>query len=301
MSRIRLGVNPIMWSNDDLPTLGSENSLEQCLSEAREAGFQGIELGHKFPRDPDVLKALLARYDMELIAGWYGGRLLDRSVDEEWDALQDHLALLQANDSQVFIYAEVSGCVHGVRGQPLEARLRLQEDAFDDFGRRLTDLAERLQARGMSFAYHQHMGTVVQTIDELHLLMKSTADVVGLTLDTGHLVFAGGDPESVIRTYGHRVNHVHLKDVRRTVVRAAFQGPSSYLDAIVDGVFTVPGDGDLQFEGAVSALCAAKYEGWWVIEADQDPALANPGTFARLGADHVTTVLDKALAEQNLA
>lgn len=287
-----LGINPVVWTNDDLPTLGDENSLERCLREARAAGYAGIELGHKFPRDPEVLAELLGRHRMRLVSGWYGGRLLERSVEAELSAAEEQVELLIALGCTVFIYAEVAGCVHGVRGQPLEARRRLDPSELERFGKGLSGFAEALGRRGLLLAYHHHMGTVVQTRLELEGLLEHTSDAVGLTLDTGHLAFAGADPASVTRRWGHRVRHVHLKDVRRTVLQAASRQPCSYLDAIVDGVFTVPGDGDLDFGPVLRALAEAGYDGWLVVEADQDPSVAEPALFAKMGRDHVAEVAE---------
>lgn len=287
---LRIGVNPVVWSNDDLPVLGDRNSLERCLREAREAGYAGVELGHKFPRDPADLRPLLDRHGLALVSGWYGGRLLERSPEAELDAAAAQVGLLEAMGCDVFIYAEAAGCVHGVRGRPLEARRRLDRSELAAFGGALTAFAEGLKARGLLLAYHHHMGTVIQTMEELEALIACTGDDVGLTLDTGHVAFAGGDPGLVARRFLARIRHVHLKDVRRTVIAAAESGPSSYLDAIVDGVFTVPGDGDLDFAPVLSALRDGGYAGWLVVEADQDPTYAEPLRFARMGHAHVRAV-----------
>ncbi len=287
MSELRIGVNPVIWTNDDLPCLGGHISVDRCLSEARAAGYAGIELGHKLPRDAALLRALLEAHDLELIGGWYGGRLLDRSVEEELVAAGPQLELLAELGSGVLVYAEVTGGVQGDRKLGIEARRRLGESEWGPFGRRLTAFAERARARGVSLAYHQHMGTVVETAEELDALVEATGDVVGLTLDTGHIAFSGAEPAAVVARLGSRIRHVHLKDVRKSVLSAVAQGPASYLDAIVDGVFTVPGDGDLDFSLVLAALRDVHYGGWLVVEADQDPAIAEPALFARKGADHV--------------
>lgn len=290
---LRLGVNPVVWTNDDLPALGDDISLERCLSEARAAGYAGIELGHKFPRDAHLLRGLLGAHGLVLVSGWYGGRILERGARGELAAAEEQIELLRSLGSSVLIYAEVSGCVHGARGRPIEARRHLERQDLEALGQELNAFAEGLSERGLELAYHHHMGTVIQTMDELERLLEVTGESVGLCLDTGHIAFAGGVPEEVARRFGARVRHVHLKDVRRNVVRAAASGPSSYLDAIVGGVFTVPGDGDLDFVPVLEALRDGGYAGWLVVEADQDPRLAEPARFARMGAAHV-----RRLAEQ---
>jgi inosose dehydratase len=285
---VRLGISPIGWSNDDLPELGGDTPLETCLAEARLAGFEGIELGNKFPRDPAVLRPILERQGLSLISGWYSGRLLARSVTEEWAAIEAHRALLVAMGCAVLVYAETSGSIAGDRCRPLSSRLRLGDDDWHDFGGRLTELAERLLQCGIRLAYHHHVGTVVESEAEIDRLMAVTGDSVGLLLDTGHLAFAGADPTILARRYGHRIAHVHCKDVRRDILASVRAGDASFLDAVLDGVFTVPGDGCIDFGGVLAALAVADYSGWLVVEAEQDPAKAPPLAYARLGFGHLS-------------
>jgi len=280
---VRLGISPIGWSNDDLPALGGATPLETCLAEACRAGFAGIELGHKFPRDPAVLRPILERHRLTLISGWYSGRLLDRAVDEEMAAIEGHLALLAAMGCAVLVYAETSGSIAGDRHRPLSGRPRLGDGEWRDFADRLTELAEHVARRGIRLAYHHHMGTVVESEAEIDRLMMATGRSVGLLLDTGHLAFAGGDPVAVVRRHGSRINHVHCKDVRRDVLARARTDDTSFLDAVLDGVFTVPGDGAIDFAGVCNALAVADYHGWLVVEAEQDPEKAPPLVYARIG------------------
>ncbi len=280
---VRLGVSPIGWSNDDLPELGGDTKLETCLAEARQAGFAGIELGNKFPRDAALLRPVLQRHKLSLISGWHSGRLLERSVDEELAAIEAHLALLVAMGCAVLVYAETSGSIAGDRHRPLSDRPKLCDGEWGDFAGRLTELAEHLSRRGIRLAYHHHMGTVVQSEAEIDRLMAATGASVGLLLDTGHLAFAAGDPVTLARRHGHRINHVHCKDVRRDVLARVRAADTSFLDAVLDGVFTVPGDGAIDFIGVCAALAAAGYRGWLVVEAEQDPAKAPPLAYARLG------------------
>ena len=191
---VRLGISPIGWSNDDLPELGGDIPLDTCLAEAHAAGFEGIELGHKFPRDPALLQSLLAYHQLRLVSGWYSGRLLERSVGEELEAVEPHRALLAAMGGTVLVYAETSGGIAGDRTRPLSSRPSLPEGGWREFGIRLTELADRLAERGLRLAYHHHMGTVVETPAEIDRLMAATGGSVGLLLDTGHLAFAGCRP-----------------------------------------------------------------------------------------------------------
>jgi inosose dehydratase len=291
---VRFGVSPIAWSNDDLPELGGATPLENCLAEAREAGFTGIELGHKFPREAPALRRVLERHQLALVSGWYSGRLLDRSVEDELVAVASHADLLAAMGCEVLVYAETTGGVAGDRNRPLSSRPRLADRDWPEFGARLTDLAGHLAHRGLRLAYHHHMGTVVESADEISRLMASTGDSVGLLLDTGHLAFAGAEPAVVARQHGHRICHVHCKDVRPDVVTNVRHRGVSFLDAVVNGVFTVPGDGAIDFDQVMAVLASAGYSGWLVVEAEQDPEKAPPLAYARAGLLHLRAAAARA-------
>ena len=282
-ARVQIGINPLTWSNDDLPSLGSNISLATCLTEAREAGYAGVELGNKFPRDPAVLGPILARHELKLVSGWYSLQLLERDDGAEFEAMRAHFDLLQALGSNVMVVAEVSGCVHGDQRARLSSRPQLTDEQWATFTGRLTSLARRMRERGMRLAYHHHMGTVVQSGEDVDRLMQQTGPEVELLLDTGHLTFAGADPLRVARSYGARVAHVHCKDVRAQVLARALNRDSSFLDAVLDGVYTVPGDGCVDYAGVLGALAAAGYAGWLVVEAEQDPTVAPPRQNAERG------------------
>ena len=206
---VRLGISPIGWSNDDLPELGGDTPLDTCLAEARLAGYDGIELGHKFPRDPAILRPILERFGLALISGWYSGRLLERSVGDEIAAIEAHCTLLVAMGCRVLVYAETSGSIAGDQRRALSSRPRLDNRNWHDFGARLTELADHLSGRGIGLVYHHHMGTVVESDAEIDHLMAVTGDQVGLLVDTGHAAYAGADSASLVRRYRDRVRHVH--------------------------------------------------------------------------------------------
>ncbi|MGH7050003.1 MAG: myo-inosose-2 dehydratase [Acetobacteraceae bacterium] len=284
---IRIGTNPIAWSNDDLPELGGETPLETCLAEARQAGFTGIEKGNKFPSDPDALKAVLARHGLVLVSGWYGAELRTRSVEAEIVAMRPHFELLRALGSSVMVFAETSGTVQGQRDVPVAERPRMSEAEWPVFLDRLAALGEWMADRGVRIAFHPHMGTVIENADEVDRLLAGTPPSVGLLLDTGHLEFAGEDPARAAERWARRVNHVHAKDVRREVLARARRERMSFLDAVVAGVFTVPGDGMLDFAAALAPVAKAGYAGWLIVEAEQDPAKAPPLSYARNGYVHL--------------
>jgi len=291
---VRIGINPITWSNDDLPELGGETPLETCLAEARQAGYAGIELGNKFPRESAALRPILDRHGLALISGWYSGRLLERTAAEEIRAVEAHLRLLSDLGCAVVVFAETTGSVAGERGTPVSGRPRMTEAQWPVFAERLTTVADHLAKRGVRMAYHHHMGTVVETEAEIDRLMRSTGESVGLLLDTGHLTYAGADPAAVAKRQVARINHVHCKDVRPTLLAAVRKGDRSFLDAVVEGVFTVPGDGAVDFASVLSVLKGARYQGWLVVEAEQDPAKAHPLTYARMGYDYLSGAAHRA-------
>jgi inosose dehydratase len=291
---IRLGINPLTWTNDDMPKLGAETPLEVCLAEARQAGFAGVELGQKFPRDAATLAPILARHDLALASGWYGSRLLERDVDTEIAAAEPHIALLLALGCTAMVHAEVTGSVHGARATPLSRRPRLSDAQWAVLAPRLSEMGRRLAARGLALAYHHHMGTVIETAAEIDRLMAETGPEVGLLLDTGHLSFAGGDPAAAARRHGARVVHVHCKDVRAAVLQDVRARDTSFLEAVLAGVFTVPGDGCVDYPSVLSPLAARGYAGWLVVEAEQDPAKAHPLTYARMGHDNVARLAQAA-------
>lgn len=280
---IRFGVSPIAWVNDDMPELGGGTPLETVLREAHEIGFEGIELGGIFPREPNALKAALAPHDLDLVGGWYSGSLLVQDAVAEIAALQPHLSLLKAMGSTVFVFAETSNAVHGNRGVPLEGTPRLKSGDWAEFGKRMSDVSDYIAGEGLKFAYHHHLGTVVENQADMDAFIAATSPSVGFTLDTGHAALGGVKSLDVIERHPDRIAHVHCKDVRGPVHAEARRTGKSFLDGVLAGMFTVPGDGGIDFGAVMRALKAMDYSGWIIIEAEQDPALANPREYGELG------------------
>ena len=280
---VRIGTNPIAWSNDDMRELGGGISLETCLTQARAAGFEGIELGHKFPRTSAALRPILEKYEIGLIGGWYSTGLLMRSVSDEIKAAAGHMALLRDMGCSVFIMAETTNAVHGTRAVPVSQRPVLAAADWAEFGKRMSAFSAWLRDQNFTPAYHHHMGTVVETHEEIDRFMDLAGESAGLLLDTGHAAFAGADPAGLARAYAPHITHVHCKDIRLSVRAAALERDASFLGAVVDGVFTVPGDGDVDFGAVLAEMSTAGYTGWLVVEAEQDPEKADPEAYARLG------------------
>ena len=281
---LRIGINPISWSNDDLPSLGGEVPLATALSQGRAIGYEGFELGNKFPKDPKALGQALAEHDLALVSGWYSGELARRSVDEEIGAAQDHLEKLARNGAGVMVYGEVADAIQG-KPVALARRPRfVRPEAWAQYGERITAFAEHaLSVHGIRLAYHHHMGAYVQSPQDVDALMANTGEAVGLLFDSGHCVFGGGTPAAMLDRHFSRICHVHFKDVRPAVVAMAHNRGWSFLESVLNGAFTVPGDGGIDFAPLLTRLRIGDYRGWIVVEAEQDPVVAPSYAFAEKG------------------
>jgi inosose dehydratase len=297
MMAIRLGANPIGWSNDDLQEIGGETPLETCLAEAKEAGFEGMELGNKFPRQAQALKSALAPFGLSCIGGWHSIELLNRSAKDEFDLAQPHRDLLKAMGTSVFIVAETSNAIHGDRGKPLSQRPIMKSGDWASYGAKITEFAELLAAEGFKLCYHHHMGTIVQSLDDIDAFMAHTKPPANLLLDTGHATWGGADPADLARRYKARITHVHCKDVRKKQMDEAIAGDWSFLDSILGkgadlGVYTVPGDGIVDYVSVFEELNG--YSGWVVLEAEQDPKKAPTLAYAKKGVAHLRAALKES-------
>ncbi len=286
---IRIGANPIGWSNDDMQELGGWIPLEQCLSEAKAAGFVGMELGNKFPREAAKLRPILDKYGHALIGGWHSIFLIERDAETEFAEAAHHRKLLKDMGTHVFIVAECTRTIHGDKSKPLSSRPKMTEAEWKRFTERLTKLAELLRKEGFQLVYHHHMGTVVQTQEEIDRLMQETGEAVHLLLDTGHATWGGADPAALARKYRKRISHVHCKDVRPAVQKESEAKDWSFLDSVIAGVYTVPGDGMVDYVAVFKELPG--YSGWVVVEAEQDPKKAEPAKYAKLGHDNLVRFL----------
>ncbi len=285
---VKLGINPIGWTNDCMHWLGDFIPLEQCLAEVRQAGFTGVELGRKFPRTAGKLGPLLKKHGLSLVSGWYSAQLMTRDAKAEIAAMADHLKLLAGLGSPVMVFAETTGEIINNVGAPASSRPQLGGAAeWKRLGQRFTEVAAHMLEKGVRMAVHHHMGTVVQTAEDVDRLMENCGPSVGLLLDTGHMTFAGGDPLAVAKRHGKRIVHVHCKDIRRYALTACQRRDVSFSAAVLEGLFTAPGDGIVDYKGLFAILAAAGYSGWLVQEAEQDPRAAHPFTYAELGCAHL--------------
>ncbi len=284
---ILYGTNPIAWSNDDDQTLGADIPLEQCLREAGKIGFDGIEKGHKMPTGPEALKAALAPHGLQFISGWHSLNLLTHSVKDEKKAIQPHLDLLNAMGCKVCIVCETSNAIHGRDDLPLSETPVLPAGQWAKFGADVEEIAAFCATQGLTLVYHHHMGTIVENEAEITAFMAATGPHTKLLLDTGHAWFAGVDPEQLAEKYMGRVGHLHAKNVRPAIMSEVKTEALSFLEGVRRGVFTVPGDteGGVLFEPVLRAAAAHGYNGWLVIEAEQDPAVRSPLHYQTLGLE----------------
>lgn len=290
---IKLGIAPIAWSNDDMPELGGDTPIETCLEETKESGFTGIELGGKFPRNPGIIKFLLQKYNLAMPGGWYGSFLKERSVNDEWLAMQDHINLLKFVKADVFVFADISGSIQTNEMAPLSTRPKINDNEWKTYGDKLSEISNRLNDIGIPMSYHEHMGTIIQTEEDVYRLMNETNDKTFLLYDTGHLLFANANYESILKSYITRINHIHCKDIRKDILKNAIKNDFSFRRSFQDGVFTVPGDGCIDYKPILKLLKENNYTKWLVVEAEQDPKKANPLEYAKIGNNYLKVIINE--------
>ena len=292
--KAKLGIAPIAWWNDDLAELSDDVSLEECLSQAQQAGFTGMETGRRFPMDAAVLGPIMARYGMSVCGGWFSGLLLDGDIEVEKDRIRAQMDFFIAAKAPCIVYGETARSVQGDRSRPLATKPELDEDQIRTYARKMTAFGEWCADQGMPLSYHHHMAAAIETESELDLFMKHSGAGIPLLYDAGHMAFAGGDVLRVIDKHHARISHVHTKDVRMAVINRLDRSRESFLDAVVKGAFTVPGDGSLDFVAIVKKLASYGYEGWFVVEAEQDPVKSPPLKMAKIGHKELLRVMAAA-------
>ncbi|MCR5438457.1 MAG: myo-inosose-2 dehydratase [Selenomonas sp.] len=289
MATIKLGIAPIAWTNDDMPDLGKENTFEQCVSEMALAGFTGCEVGGRYPRDTAVLKKALALRGMEIASAWFSSFLLTQPYEQVEKDFIAHCSFLKTMGARFCNVAEQGNSVQGKLDVPVfdgkpentAEQWKLLTEGLDKLGKVAKDM-------GMTMTYHHHMGTGVQTEAEIDRLMENTnPDYVWLLYDTGHLVCSGEDYLGILKKYMSRIRHIHLKDVRLDVRQRVIDEKLSFLDGVRAGMFTVPGDGDVDFAPIFDYVNKSDFDGWYIVEAEQDPAKANPLEYAQKARKYI--------------
>ncbi|NLP47794.1 MAG: myo-inosose-2 dehydratase [Clostridiales bacterium] len=286
--KVKLAIAPIAWTNDDLPDLGAENTFEQCISEMALAGFSGCEVGNKYPKDISVLKKKLSLRGLQICNAWFSSHLLGEGYEKTIAAYKEHMNFLKELGAKVIGASEQSNSIQGKDLNIFKNKPTYDEEQWKRLIEGFNEMGRLANEKGMYFTIHHHMGTGVQTAEEIDYLMANTQeDLVYLLYDTGHLAFAGEDSIAVLNKHIKRIKHVHLKSIRNSKLESAKQKGLSFLQAVRSGVFTVPGDGDYDFVPVFEILAQNNYEGWIVVEAEQDPALANPFEYAKLARTYI--------------
>lgn len=281
-NKIQLAIAPIAWTNDDLPDLGKENTFEQCISEMALAGFKGTEIGNKYPKDPDILKHYLNLRNLKVASAWFSAYLTTKPFEETESAFIKHRDFLHAMGAKVIVVAEQGHSIQGMLDKSVfNDKPEFTEEEWDLLTDGLEKLGDLAHEKDMEIVYHHHMGTGVQTTKEIERLMDNTDPLkVSLLFDTGHLVFSGEDPINIYKKYKGRIKHIHFKDIREQVAEEVRENSDSFLNGVKKGVFTVPGDGMIDFSPIWKEIKDSGYKGWIVVEAEQDPAKANPYEYA---------------------
>ena len=282
-NKVKLGIAPIAWTNDDMPDLGKENTFEQCVSEMALAGFTGSEVGNKYPKDPEVLKKALELRGVEICNQWFSSFLITKPFEEVEKEFRAQLAFLKAMGAKVIGASEQSHSVQGQMDTPIFGhKYEMNDEEWDTFCTGMNKLGKIAKEEyGIALTFHHHMGTVVQSLAEVDRMMENTdPEYVSLLFDTGHFTYCGEDPLEVVKKYVHRIKHVHLKDIRPEVVEQVKKEYMSFLAGVRAGAFTIPGDGCINYDPIFKVLEEAGYEGYMVVEAEQDPAKANPLEYA---------------------
>ena len=286
---VKLGIAPIAWTNDDMPDLGAENTFEQCVSEMALAGFTGCEVGNKYPKDPAVLKAALDLRGLTIANQWFSSFVLSKPMEEVEKDFIAQCKFLKAVGADTIGASEQSYSIQGQMHTPVfECKYVMVQKEWERFAKGMNRLGEIADSMGMKLVYHHHMGTVVQTAAEIDKMMDMTdPDKFSLLFDSGHLAYCGEDYVEVLKKHVKRVKHVHLKDIRPDVVKKVEDEKLSFLQGVRAGAFTVPGDGCIDFAPIFDILDAAGYKGWMIVEAEQDPAKANPLEYALKAREYI--------------
>ena len=293
---VKIGISLIAWQNDDLPDLTADFTTEGAMEDAGRIGYQGVERGRRMPADTEGLRSYLDRYGVSLCGGWCSGSLMTASLEDEKAAVLQQVEQFVALDAPCIVYAECSNTVQGDLLTPVRNRSKLSRDDVKSYAAKLTELAKWMSDKGMTLSYHHHMGSMIEDAEDINWLMEGSGPEVTLLYDTGHLLFAGADPLAVLDRWGDRVHHVHFKNVRPDKMAWVRTENRSFLDGVQAGVYSVPGDPDgcIDFQAITDRLKAMDYDGWIVVEAEQDPAIAPPFKYSKIGFDHIVDICGRS-------
>ena len=280
-NKVKLGIAPIAWTNDDMPDLGAENTFEQCISEMALAGFTGCEVGNKYPKDTAVLKKALDFRGMQICNAWFSTFLTTKPYEETEKEFIKHITFLKEMGAKVVGVSEQGHSIQGTDLSIFDDKYVMNDEEWDMLCTGLNKLGKVAKDMGITLTFHHHMGTVVQTAAEIDRMMENTdPELFNLLFDSGHLAYCGEDYMYILKKYINRIKHVHLKDIRPDVIADVKAKGESFLQGVRKGTFTVPGDGVIDFAPIFEVLAENNYEGYVLVEAEQDPAIANPFEYA---------------------
>ena len=290
---MKLGISPLSWTNEAIQELGDHIPYETCISEAARAGFTGVELGRKFPSNPEVVLSSLAEKGLVPVTGWYSGELAERSLEDEWEAAQPAIERLKALGCTLLVYGECAAGPADGADAALATSPPLTNLDVPVYAERVTQFADNLAELGLTLVYHHHMMQPVETVGEIDRFMSEAGASVKLLLDTGHIALSGEDYTKVMNKWWDQISHIHLKDIRRDVFDNLDPSTETFNDAVHKGIYTVPGDGDLDFEPVIKKIASEGYSGWLIVEAEQDPRKAQPSEVATTAFTYLAALLDK--------
>ena len=289
--KIKIGISPIAWLNDDMPMLSKGITVEKCLSDIVKCGYTGVENCGSFPKEKQKIQRLLKKFNLKFSGGWYSANLLQNSVDVEFKKMKKILEVFKEMKTKNIVFCETTNSVQG-KNIKLSRRPSILDKKNKNFFSKLNNLAEIVKKKfNVNICYHHHMGTLIQNEKEIDLLMNNTSKNIKLLLDTGHLIFAGIEPMKIYKKYQSRISHVHLKDLRKDILKKCLRYDTSFLKSFINGVFTVPGDGFYDFKPLLSKLKKNNYNGWVIVEAEQDPKKYSPYTYSLMGYNNVKKIL----------
>ena len=288
---VRFGIAPINWSNDDMTELGGHYTLDTMLSEMSAAGYVGTEIGNKFPKDSFGIKKALTNFNLELASSWHSTFFLSNNIDYELEKIKHKSIMLLEAGAKIINLAECTASIHSKINAPLSLKPVCDEKNWKILTESLNQAGKICNEEGVSMAFHHHMGTYIQSKNELNRLLSDTdPKLVNLCADTGHLYFAGIDPINFFKENMNRIKHIHFKDLRSNIFNKINFDETSFLNAVLEGVFTVPGDGCIDFNSISKVIIESDYNGWVIVEAEQNPDIANPFEYARKSKQYLNNI-----------
>lgn len=291
MQEINWGIAPIGWRNDDIPEIGAENTLSHLLSDIAFAGFEGTEVGGFFP-EPKILNKELNLRNLKIAGQWFSSFIVRDGIEETKEAFHKHCAFLKEVGAAVAVVSEQTHSIQGTSKNVFTEKINFNDAQWKSLCEGLNELGMVAKEYNLKLVYHHHMGTAVQTLEEIDRLLENTNPAyVHLLYDTGHIYVSDREFMPLLQKHINRIKHVHFKDVRKEKLVECEKDGKSFLQSFLAGMFTVPGDGLIDFAKVYEFLLENNYSGWIVVEAEQDPAIAHPLEYALMAKKYINEKL----------